>query len=277
MQKKKILIIEDEKALLMAMKSKLEANGYEIFVAEDGELGQKLILEKKPDLVLLDITLPKKSGFEILEDLKKEGVDIPVMIISNTDQKVEVERAQELGVKDYIIKTNSSPDEVLKKIERVIGVSVDSQPKEKLKTKETQGVISSDSIPDHPDGKYTVLVVEDDEFLREVISEKLLKEGFDVMAAIDAEGALKQTEDKKPHIILLDLLLPGMSGFELLEKFKEDRSISDIPVVILSNLGQQSDKEKALAGGAVDYLVKADHTPIEIVRRVREILGKKYV
>ena len=203
MQKKKILIIEDEKALLMAMKSKLEANGYEIFVAEDGELGQKLILEKKPDLVLLDITLPKKSGFEILEDLKKEGVDIPVMIISNTDQKVEVERAQELGVKDYIIKTNSSPDEVLKKIERVIGVSVDSQPKE------TQSVISSDSIPDHPDGKYTVLVVEDDEFLREVISEKLLKEGFDVMAAIDAEGALKQTEDKKPHIILLDLLLPG--------------------------------------------------------------------
>jgi len=124
--------------------------------------------------------------------------------------------------------------------------------------------------------KNLVLIVEDDEFLRKVMSEKLKKEGFEVETSIDAAGALEFLKKRKPQVILLDLILPGMSGFELLDYFKKDPICKNIPIVVLSNLGQKEDKERALTAGAVDYMIKADFTPDEIVARVRKVVGQKY-
>jgi len=117
-----------------------------------------------------------------------------------------------------------------------------------------------------------ILIVEDDKFLRELISQKLLKEGFDIAEAVDGEEGVKKVKEEKPDLVLLDLILPGVDGFEVLSKIKEDPTTSLTPVIILSNLGQKEDIERGLKMGAVDYLIKAHFTPGEIVDKIRTIL-----
>ncbi len=120
-----------------------------------------------------------------------------------------------------------------------------------------------------------ILVVEDDKFLRELITQKLSREGYDVREAVDGEDGVKKVKESKPDIILLDLILPGIDGFEVLAKIKEDSELADVPVVILSNLGQRDDVERGLKLGAVDFLIKAHFTPGEIIEKVQKILGEK--
>ncbi len=114
-----------------------------------------------------------------------------------------------------------------------------------------------------------ILIVEDDKFLRELIVKKLAKEGYEVSEAIDGEEGIKKIKSEKPDLILLDLILPGMDGFEVLSKMKDDPLLSSIPVIILSNLGQKEDVEKGLKLGAIDYLIKAHFTPGEIIEKIR--------
>ena len=117
-----------------------------------------------------------------------------------------------------------------------------------------------------------ILIVEDDRFLRELIVKKLINEGYDAIEAVDGEQGLQKTKEEKPDLILLDLILPGIDGFEVLTLKKDDVSVSGIPVIILSNLGQKEDVEKGLGLGAVDYLIKAHFTPGEIIEKVGNIL-----
>jgi len=117
-----------------------------------------------------------------------------------------------------------------------------------------------------------ILIVEDDKFLRELIAQKLLKEGYDIAEAVDGEKGIKNVKEEKPDLILLDLILPGIDGFEVLAKIKEDPILSQIPVIILSNLGQKDDIERGLKIGAVDYLIKAHFTPGEIIEKVKAVL-----
>ena len=121
---KKVLIIEDEKILSGLLDKKLKEVGYEISLAYDGEEGLQKMREEKPDLVLLDIIMPKKGGFEVLEERRQDNEikDIPVVIISNSGQPVEISKALDLGVKDYLIKTQFDPKEVVDKVNKQFGV-----------------------------------------------------------------------------------------------------------------------------------------------------------
>lgn len=118
----------------------------------------------------------------------------------------------------------------------------------------------------------TILVIEDDKFLRELISRKLKEEGFDIVEAIDGEEGIKKVKEVKPDLILLDLILPGIDGFEVLSQMREKLNLSSIPVIILSNLGQKEDIEKGLKMGAIDYLIKAHFTPGEIIEKIKTAL-----
>lgn len=117
-----------------------------------------------------------------------------------------------------------------------------------------------------------ILIVEDDKFLRELIAQKLIKEGYDIAEAVDGEKGIKSVKEEKPDLILLDLILPGIDGFEVLAEIKEDPVLSQIPVIILSNLGQKDDIERGLKIGAVDYLIKAHFTPGEIIEKIKAVL-----
>ncbi len=118
----------------------------------------------------------------------------------------------------------------------------------------------------------TILIIEDDKFLRELIVQKLLKESYNISEAVDGEEGIKKVKEEKPNLVLLDLILPGIDGFEVLSKMKEDSGLVSIPVIILSNLGQKEDVEKGLKLGAVDYLIKAHFTPGEIIDKIKSVL-----
>jgi len=118
-----------------------------------------------------------------------------------------------------------------------------------------------------------ILIIEDDKFLRELISKKISEEGFQVVEAIDGEDGIKKVKEEMPNLVLLDLILPGIDGFEVLKRMKEESGLSPIPVIILSNLGQKEDVERGLKLGAVDYLIKAHFTPGEIIEKMKKVLG----
>ncbi|MBM3257939.1 MAG: response regulator [Candidatus Nealsonbacteria bacterium] len=117
-----------------------------------------------------------------------------------------------------------------------------------------------------------ILIVEDDKFLRDLISQKLFKENFEIAQAVDGEDGVKKIKEEHPDLILLDLILPGIDGFEVLSQIKSDQNLSSIPVIILSNLGQKEDIEKGLKLGANDFLIKAHFTPGEIIEKIKNVL-----
>jgi len=122
--------------------------------------------------------------------------------------------------------------------------------------------------------KIHVLIVEDDVFLANIYKTKFDMEGFKVSTSENGEAGLNDIKKKKPDIVLLDILLPKMDGFVVLEKLKADPEVKSIPVILLTNLGQKDDVQKGLEMGAEDYLIKAHFKPSEVVEKVRKILNK---
>jgi len=123
--------------------------------------------------------------------------------------------------------------------------------------------------------KRKVLVVEDETFLVKIYSVKLKKEGFDVSIATDGEEAVRLAAEVKPDLILLDLILPKLNGFEALERIRANPANKNTPVLVLSNLGQEEDIKRAAALGASDYLVKANFSIQDIVSKIRSVIEKK--
>lgn len=120
---KKVLIVEDEAIILDLLQKKLTKEGYETLIARDGDEGLAVMRKNKPDIVLLDIIMPKMGGFEVMAEMQKdeELKQIPIIVISNSGQPVEIDKAQSLGAKDWLVKAEFNPQEVIDKIEKQIG------------------------------------------------------------------------------------------------------------------------------------------------------------
>ena len=120
METRKILLVEDEPFLSSLLKNRLEKEGFEMQLARDGDEALSSIKSNKPDLVLLDLILPKKSGFELMDEIRKDpktqAKDLPIIIISNLGQPEDVSRGQELGAAKYFIKAKTSIDELVQKV-----------------------------------------------------------------------------------------------------------------------------------------------------------------
>jgi len=121
----------------------------------------------------------------------------------------------------------------------------------------------------------TVLIVEDDVFLMSLLKNRMESEGFSVLAAKDGEEAIKVLKEIKPDLILLDIILPGRSGFEVLEEMKSDPQIQNSPVMIISNLGQDMDIDRGKDLGALEYFVKARSSMDDVVEKVGSFLKQR--
>jgi len=255
--KKKILIIEDDVFLGDVLVEKLKTENFDVVLSRDGRDGFGKISTFKPDIILLDIILPSMNGYEILEAKIAEPSikDIPVIIISNSGQPVEISRVIALGVKDYLIKAQFDPAEVIAKVKSQL-LSMGSN------TTQNDGVLNGKKI----------MWVEDDKFLSDLISRKLSGKGATLLRATNGQDALNLLTKDKPNIIVLDVMLPGMSGYEILQKIKMDPSSRDIPVIMLSNMGQREDFEKSEKLGAVKFLVKAAFTLDQILQEIRHYI-----
>ena len=125
--------------------------------------------------------------------------------------------------------------------------------------------------------KRTVVLIEDDRYYRLAYQDGLKEAGFDVFLAGNGKEGLKLVQSEKPDLILLDLIMPIKNGFETLEELKMDDKLKEIPVIILSNLGQDSDIEKAKALGSTDYLIKSNFSMKEVIEKIKfHLIAKKH-
>jgi DNA-binding response OmpR family regulator len=118
-----------------------------------------------------------------------------------------------------------------------------------------------------------VLIIEDDKFIAEALVMKFKENGFDIGHLDNGEKVVAEAITQKPNIIILDIILPGKDGFEILQDLKKDDKTKNIPVIIVSNLGTKGDLEKGRQLGAVDFMIKATVTPGDIVEKAKKVLA----
>jgi len=122
--------------------------------------------------------------------------------------------------------------------------------------------------------KIKILLIEDDSFLLSMYTTKFELENFQVVTAEDGKKGIESANKEAPDIILLDIILPKMNGFEVLKELKASKVTNKIPVILLTNLSQKSEVEQGLSLGAQDYLIKAHFMPSEVVDKIKKILDK---
>lgn len=283
METKKILIVEDEVIVVDLLQKEFERAGYQVASAADGVQGMEMIESFAPDLVLLDLLLPKKSGFEVVGELKAQGKleKLPVIVISNSGQPTEIENLMELGVKEVLTKINFNPTGVVEKVGRYFdeqpSVVVDSVPSgvEPRKSSENLGGESATAeVELEADQKKTVLIVEDDPFIGDLVVHGF-KKYFNVHRVTNAQDAEKMLNAGGVDALLLDIIIPGKDGLTYLRELRATEKGKDLCVVLASNLGQEEEISAGMDAGADDYVIKANHLPDEIARRVLKLLEEK--
>lgn len=119
----------------------------------------------------------------------------------------------------------------------------------------------------------TILIIDDEEALQKTLGEFLQSNGYQIISALDGEIGFSLIKEKKPDLILLDIIMPKKNGLDVLKLLKNDPEAKDIPVIVLTNLAEVADVDKALNLGATTYLVKGDHTLVDILQKIKATLG----
>lgn len=269
----KILIVEDEEYLSDMYKIKFEQAGYTIIIARDGLEGFELAKKEQPDLVLLDLILPKLDGFKVLKKIREEPdtKKIKVFILSNLGQSDEVNKGIKAGADGYFIKADLTPSQLLDKVSAIF------TGRSEMKKNAENNIISAEEF-DHPaveKKQVKILLIEDEEAIINMYKLRFSKEGFQMEAAKNGAWGLKLAKQKKFDIILLDMVMPAMNGYEAIKALKADDNTKDVPVIILSNSAQDGDIKQAKEFGAAAYLLKSMITPAKLVKEVEKFLNKK--
>ncbi len=272
---KTILIVEDNTFLSNVISQKLSLRGARALTYTNGLEGLAAIRVEKPDLVLLDILMPIMNGYEVLQVLNNEGLtaDIPIIVISNSGQPVEIERIKALGVREYLIKADFEPDDVLQKVYETLGLKEASSgyemsPESNASVAQSTAEAESSALP-------RVLVVEDDPLLRNLLAMKLSNSNCPAMFSNDGLHVMELVASFNPEVIVLDLRLPGKDGFEILKDLKSNDEFKHIPVVIFSNNSSEEDQKRTTDLGAAAFFVKAMTDLTEFIQELVKIAQKK--
>ncbi len=258
--KEKILIALSDSNLATHLSEKLKLEGYIVIITENGDEAIKDMQLEMPDMALIDLVLPGKSGYDVLAEktLDRLITKIPVIIVSNYGSTVEIKKIPSTpSIKDYIIRSHIEPEEIIKKISGIFGHTYNPE--------------KSNSVAREKSVGKKILWIEDDKFLRSILIKKFESSGHIVLKAENGEEALSIISTETPDIMVIDILLPGLNGFDILQKIKMNEKFRNIPVIILSNINKPSDIDKAKALGAQKFLVKSSVSLNEIILEVEQL------
>ena len=243
-----VLVIDDDLITRELLKNYLSKLGYSVAVAPDGEAGLKLAKKLRPDAILLDIKMPGMDGWRVLSILKSEPLlsDIPVIMTSIEEER---NKGFALGATDYLVKP------------------VEREPLANILNKYQIG----------NESQRLVMVVEDDTVTRELMANMLKNEGWRVFKAENGKIALKHLEDKKPSLILLDLLMPEMDGFELIARLHHNPNWRSIPVVVLTATKLSTEDQARLHGYVETIFQKESHSSDDLLERIQTQVAEAMV
>ena len=231
-----VLLVDDDPLIQQLVKSALESDGFQVTIAGDGVEALRLTRQLQPAAVLLDIRLPRLDGWDVLAQLKSdpEVAGVPIIILS-----VEEERARgfSLGACEYLIKP-IEPERLVDVVRRAIAP-----------------------------GAGEVLVVDDDDSTRELVARCLRNVGFTATEARDGEDAILRARLSHPAMIILDLVMPGMDGFEVLRRLRLEKVLS--PIVVLTGKTLERDEERQLREGMARVILKGGLAMDEVVQEAK--------
>ncbi len=268
----KILIVEDEEFLSDMYKIKFGQEGYGVIVARDGLAGLEMAQKERPDLVLLDLVLPGLDGFQVLKKLKQDSAtkNIKVFILSNLGQADEVDKGIKTGADGYFIKANLTPTQLLEKVNAIFDGRGQA---DKNKKSEHNKRIEIEHQPIEKK-QARILLIEDEEAIINMYRLGFNKAGFIIESAKNGAWGLRLARQKKFDVILLDMVMPAMNGYEAIKMLKADEATKAVPIIILSNSAQDKDIAEAKKLGAAVCLLKSQITPAKLVKEVEKIIQK---
>ncbi len=258
---KQILIIESDAQLAAQIQDSLKSAGFDVRTIDIQADFLSVVEQNKPDMVIVD-------SYQALRVLKEGGKFVPSIFLSDSGVKYDLEEEKQLGIVQHFYKDFVEPKDLVNFIKSYFGLSEEKKEK-----------ISNFTIK--PRKKFfgkvldiKIMVAEDYETLREVLTKKLVKEGYIVYPAENGAQVLAAIEDIEPNILLLDIIMPGVDGFEVLRKIRTNPNpkISRIPIVMLTNLGDEQDIQRAMSLGADDYILKANFTIDEIISKIKRFI-----
>jgi signal transduction histidine kinase/CheY-like chemotaxis protein len=242
-----VLVVEDDMHIATVLRTYLEADGYRVEVAGDGHEAIQAARTLAPFAITLDISLPKLDGWSVLNALKREAstAQIPVVVVSIVDNR---DFGLVLGATDYLVKPIDH--ERLRSVLRGL-----------------------DGLKSPGDG--TVLVVDDDPALRDVLSSLLAEDGWRVTTASDGEAALSAVEHERPTAMVLDLMMPRVDGFEVLRALRERPATRDLPVIVVTAKDLTEEDRQRLAQSAERVIVKQALRVDELRSEIRGLLSAR--
>ena len=239
-----ILVIDDDPTVHDLMRRFLTKEGFRVAIAPSGRDGVQMAKEIKPDLITLDVLMAEMDGWSVLTALKADPVtaEIPVIILTMFDDK---EMGFALGASDYMTKPINR-DRLVNVLRR-----------------------------HHAHGSCQVLVIEDEPNIRQMVRRVLEKEGWTVREAENGRAGLHAVAESKPAVILLDLMMPVMNGFDFIRELRKNKDWQDIPVIILTAKDLTIDDRDALKGNVERVLQKGDYSREQLLGQVRELVKSK--
>jgi two-component system, response regulator, stage 0 sporulation protein F len=235
----KILIVDDSPNLDGFLKEVLLRKGYAVHAVSDPANGFLLFKNQKPDLVFAGVRVRGEGGWEFVEKIRAANPDVPVAILGNAVAKEAEEKAAGMNCAGFIYK-GLKPEDFLV---RVMDICARCAPLSKGKT---TGIT-----------KGRLLIVDDEAVIRDVLSRFLKKKGYDIVTASNGREAMDLIKKERPHLMLLDLRMPEMDGFEVLRRLRKvDQEIAVIVITANSDLEQA---RQTMEMGACDYVVKPFH------------------
>ncbi len=258
-----VYIFGDQNPIYAELHRALAPYGVELKDSQTMQELASLISVSVPNLIIIDTEMHNGEGMQILEMLRtsenQQLQKIPIVISSKTGDLMEISKCLNFGVQDYFVKSTFDLSSALEKIKKQLWIGGAPQ--------------IAQTVTKNQMGETKVLIVEDDKFLRDLATQKLIKEGLQVYSAMDGEQGALLAEQHLPSIILLDILLPGIDGYEVLRRIRANPALLKTHVAMLSNFGQREDIERALKAGANQFLIKANFTLDEIVQEVKKIIA----
>lgn len=238
-----LLVVDDNEMNRELLQRRLEAFGHFVSIAEDGRRALERLTVEQYDLVLLDIMMPEVDGYEVLKAMRADPrhKNTPVMMVTAVNDMENVVRCINMGANDYVAKP-FDPSVLKVRVTKLLEKRVKSVSGER----ESASAVSPG----------TVLVVDDSEMNRGIIAGQLTRLGYKVEQAQDGETGITAAKRMTPAAILLDVMMPGLDGVEVLQRLKGDEDTKNIPVVMLSANDDPQMIAACTSAGAVDYIVK---------------------
>jgi len=260
-----IIITEDDPMISEIYQKKFTDSGFRVFPAYSGEQALNIAKKEEVDIILLDLIMPKMSGFEVIENLRGGGYDskIKIIVFSNLSSVEDQEKASKLGADGFIAKSEFTPSDLVKEIERLLGQQ-NEQEKNNNRQNSKQKIIS--------DSAKKILMVEDEEIFIEMFGKKLKQEGYAVSFARNGAWGVKDALKDNFDLFIIDMVMPAMNGEEIIAKLKMEDKTKNIPIIVLSASVEDETVKRVEEMGISAFFVKTQVTPSELAKKAEDLL-----